>query len=260
MTAAALRTRDTNSPTAPVRPAAIPAPRSHASVVPLAPPKRLRQRVRRGETLYTAGDQFRVLYVVRVGVFKSFTLSDDGLMQVTGFSMSGDVIGLDGIDSGEHQSSVVALDDCEVFVVPFAQCERWTQESANAQRLMMRTLSREILRSQELMLLLGTMRAEQRLATFLLDVSDRYGRLGYSRTQFILRMTRQDIGSYLGLKLETVSRLLSRFQAEGILQVQGKSLALLDVAALWRISGLSPDRHWPCVESILDRDGELRAA
>ena len=258
MTAAtALRDCETISAPAPARRPA-PLERTTGSVVPLAHPKRLRQRVRRGETLYTAGDAFRVLYVVRVGVMKSFTLSDDGMMQVTGFAMSGDVVGLDGIDSGKQQSSVVALDDCEVFVVPFAQCERWSQESAHAQRLMMRILAREILRSQELMLLLGTMRAEQRLATFLLDLSERYGRLGYSRTQFILRMTRQDIGSYLGLKLETVSRLLSRFQQEGILQVQGKSLALLDVATLWRLSGLSPDHQWPSSDSILDRDGELR--
>src|SRR5581483_6911586 len=221
---------------------------------------RLRQKVRRGETLYAAGGAFRLLYVVRVGVMKSFTVSGDGLVQVTGFHFAGDVLGFDGIDSGTHQSSVVALDDCEVFVVPFAQCERWSAESPQAQRLMMRTLARELLRSQELMLLLGTMHAEQRVATFLLDISERYARLGYSRSEFILRMTRQDIGSYLGLKLETVSRIFSRFQAEGLLQVQGKSLAVLDFNALWRISGLSPDRRWPACDSILDRDGELRAA
>jgi CRP/FNR family transcriptional regulator len=230
------------------------------NVVPLKSPKRSRHRVRRGATLYGVGDSFHVLYVVRVGVLKSCTVSDDGLMQVTGFLMSGDVMGLDGIDTGFHQSQVVALEDAEVFMVPFAQCEQWSQESRHSQRLMMRTLAREIVRSQELMILLGTMRAEQRVATFLLDLSERYGRLGYSRSQFVLRMTRQDIGSYLGLKLETVSRALSRFQQDGFIQVQGRSIALLDFAALWRLSGLSPDRPRPAVDPILDREGELLCA
>ncbi len=219
-----------------------------------------RQRVRRGETLVGFGDTFRMVFVVRVGVFKSFTVSDDGMAQVTGFQMAGDMIGLDAIDTGRHQSSVVALEDSEVFALPFAQCERWSQESANAQRLMMRTLAREIVRSQELMIVLGSMRAEQRLASFLLDISDRYGRLGYSRARFLLRMTRQDIGSYLGLKLETISRLLSRFQQEGIIQVQGKSISLLDFGALCRISGVAPDRARPHADPIVDREGELLVA
>ncbi len=231
-----------------------------ANVVALNPPKRSRQRVRRGETLYGVGDPFRSLYVVRVGVLKSFTVSDDGLAQVTGFLMVGDVIGMDGIDTGCHQNEVVALEDAEVFVVPFSQCEQWSQESAHGQRLMMRTLAREIVRSQELMMVLGSLRAEQRLATFLLDISDRYGRLGYSRSEFVLRMTRNDIGSYLGLKLETVSRLLSRFQQEGFIQVQGKSIALLDFPALWQLSGLSPNRQRPAADPILDREGELLVA
>jgi CRP/FNR family transcriptional regulator len=242
--------------------AGVPAAKSAASaeVVQLHTAKRPRQRVRRGETLCGFGDAFRQLYVVRVGVFKSFTVSDDGMMQVTGFLMAGDVIGMDAIDTGHHQSSVVALEDAEVFPLPFSQCERWSQESAHAHRIMMRTLAREIVRSQELMMVLGSMRAEQRLATFLLDLSERYGRLGYSRARFLLRMTRQDIGSYLGLKLETISRLLSRFQQQGIIQVQGKSLALLDFPALWRMSGLSPDRQRPSCDPILDREGELMVA
>jgi CRP/FNR family transcriptional regulator len=233
---------------------------SGASVVPLHGGKRPRQRVRRGETLCGFGDPFRHIYVVRVGVLKSFTVADDGTAQVTGFLMAGDVVGLDAIDTGTHQSSVVALEDSEVFALPFAQCERWSQESAHGQRLMMRTLAREIVRSQELMLVLGSMRAEQRLATFLLDLSERYGRLGYSRARFLLRMTRNDIGSYLGLKLETISRLLSRFQQHGWVQVQGKSIALLDLDALRRLSGAFAERRQPATEPIVDRDGELLVA
>jgi CRP/FNR family transcriptional regulator len=174
--------------------------------------------------------------------------------------MAGDVIGLDGIDNGFHHGEVIALEDAEVFVLPFAQCEQWSLESAHGQRLFMRTLAHEIVRSQELMIMLGTMRAEQRVAIFLLDNSERYGRLGYSRSQFLLRMTRQDMGSYLGLKLETVSRVLSRFQQAGFIQVQGKAIALLDFRALRRLSGISPYRQRPAVKPIVDRDGELLVA
>jgi CRP/FNR family transcriptional regulator len=123
--------------------------------------------------------------------------------------------------------------------------------------MMLRTMAHEIVRSQDLMIMLGTMRAEQRVALFLLDLSQRYGRLGYSQTQFLLRMTRQEIGSYLGLKLETVSRILSHFQQEGYLQVQGRSISLLDLPALGQLSGLSPDRSRVAPESILDREGEF---
>jgi CRP/FNR family transcriptional regulator, anaerobic regulatory protein len=125
---------------------------------------------------------------------------------------------------------------------------------------MTRTLAREIVRGHELMIMLGTMRAEQKLATFLLDLSERYGRLGYSRSRFLIRMTRLEIGSYLGLKLETVSRLLSRFQREGLVQVQGKSIELIDFPSLWQMSGISPDRHKSAIGPILDRDAELAVA
>jgi CRP/FNR family transcriptional regulator len=239
----------------------VPAPAVHrigkASVVPISAPTRQRLRVRRGETLYVVGDHFKSLYVVRVGVLKSFTVSDDGLTQVTGFPMQGDVVGLDGIDTGLHQGEVVALEDCELYVLPFSQCERWTQQSAHGQRLMMRTMAHEIVRSQELMIMLGTMRAEQRVAIFLLDLSERYGHLGYARSQFVLRMTRNDIGSYLGLKLETVSRLLSHFQQQGLIQAQGKSISLLDFAGLWKASGLSPDNRPQPPAPLLDAQGEL---
>jgi CRP/FNR family transcriptional regulator len=256
--ATAMRSDRPECTLAPAASARLPATGATADVVPLHNGKRV--RVRRGDALCGFGDPFRTLFVVHVGVFKSFTMSDDGLMQVTGFPMAGDVIGMDAIDTGRHQSSTVALEDSEVFAVPFAQCERWTQSSAHAQRLMLRMLAREVARSQELMMMLGCMRAEQRLAAFLLDISERYNRLGYSRTRFLLRMTRQDIGSYLGLKLETISRLLSRFHQEGLIQVQGKSIALLDFDALCRLAGRSPDHARPLPEPIVDREGALLVA
>jgi len=202
-----------------------------------------RRRVRRGDTLYKMGDPCRVLYVVRLGVFKTFTVSEYGSTQVTGFQMTGDAIGLDGIATKFHQSVVVALEDAEVFVLPFAHCEEWS-EPAPEHRLMICTLAHEIVRTQRMMLLLGTTRADQRVVKFLLDLSERYGRLGYSRSQLLLRMTRQDIGDFLGLKLETVSRVLSRLQLDGFIRVQGKSIALLDLPGLSRASGTSAHSDW----------------
>ena len=212
-------------------------------VLPVDGSRCTRQRLRRGETLFGAGDVFHTLYVVHAGVLKSFTVSDDGLMQITGFQIPRDVVGLDGIGTGQHLSAAVALEDSEVFALPFAQCEQWAKESPHGQRVMMRTFAREITRSQEQMVVLGVMSAEQRVAAFLLDLSERYGRLGYSRSRFLLRMSRHDIGSYLGLKLETVSRVLSRLHREGLVQVQGRSIALLDLPALRRMVGVSGERR-----------------
>lgn len=231
-----------------------------SNVVPLNGVRCLRQRVRRGDALQWIGSAFTVLFVVRVGFFKSVSSSIGGLQQVTGFPMVNDVIGLDGIESGVHTREVMALDDAEVFVLPFAWCERWSHDSAYGQRLLMRTMALEILRSQELMLALGGAVAVQRVAMFLLDLSERYGRLGYSRCEFQLRMTRAELGSYLGLKLETVSRSLSHFQRKGAIQVQGKSIALLDFPFLRRASCISPDHRWLAVDPILDREGVLMFA
>jgi CRP/FNR family transcriptional regulator len=219
-----------------------------------------RQRLRRGETLVRAGDRFHMLYVIRRGVLKTFATSADGLIHVTGFPMTGEMVGLNGIGAGIHRNNVVALEDAELFALPFARVEHWAQQSGGAQALMMRTLAHEILRSQDLMFMLGAMRAEQRLALFLLDLSRRHQQLGLSRSRFILRMTRQDIGSHLGLQLETVSRSLSRLHCAGVVQVQGKSIALLDFPALWRASGTSPESQRAALDSIIDGDGCFRRA
>ena len=216
--------------------------------------------MRRGETLCSTGDSFRVLYVVHCGTFKSFVISLNGLIQVTGFQIAGDIVGLDGISTGLHQTDVVALEDTEVFVLPFLQCQQWSRESAFGQRHLMRTLAHEITRNRRHMLALGTTRAEQRMAIFLLDLSQRHERLGHSRFQLVLQMTRKDLGSYLGLTLETVSRQLSRLQRECIIQVQGKSLALLDFAAPRRLAGVSSDCSSMTVDSIVDQKGNFLVA
>jgi CRP/FNR family transcriptional regulator len=238
-----------------------PAVSVRADIVPLPHRACSVRHFDRGESLCSVGEAFRALFVVRSGNLKSYVVSRNGLVQVTGFQVAGDIVGLDGIDRSVYQSDVVALADAEAFVVPFVQCEQWSRESAYAQHLLMRTLARETYRSHQHMLALGTMRAEQRMAIFLLDLSQRYGRLGLSRSEFVLGMLRQDIGSYLGLTLETVSRLLSRMQRDGLLQVQGKAISLLDFPMLWRLAGTTPenDQHL-ALDPIVDREGNLATA
>jgi CRP/FNR family transcriptional regulator, anaerobic regulatory protein len=198
-----------------------------------------RVRLRKGDTLYRAGSSFAALYAIRSGSLKSVLLAEDGRDQVAGYHMPGEIVGLDGIGSDMHECQAIALEDSEVCALPFDRIEQVARDHAAFQHNVHRQLSREIARQRSLMLLLGTMRADQRLAAFLLDLSQRYQALGYSSSEFILRMTREEIGSYLGLKLETVSRLLSRMQHEGLIQVQGRVIKLLERVALKQLVGLS---------------------
>ena len=196
-----------------------------------------RVRLKKGEYLYRAGDSFTALFAIRTGSCKTTVLAEDGREQVAGYHMLGDVIGMDGIGTERHGCQAVALEDTECCVLPFDELGDLTRSVAPLQHNLYQALSREIGRSQDTMLLLGSMRAEERLAAFLLNLSQRYRERGYSSTEFVLRMTREEIGSYLGLKLETVSRLFSRFHQEGLIQVQGRSVKLLDIAALKQLLG-----------------------
>jgi CRP/FNR family transcriptional regulator len=191
-----------------------------------------RRRVRRHETLYRAGAPFQSLYAVRSGFFKSFVVTEDGREQVTGFQMPGEIIGLDGIEAEAHRLNVEALEDSMVCIIPFARLEQMAGRLPAFQRQFHRMMSREIVRDQGVMTLLGTMDAEQRVAAFLLSLSQRFAARGFAAAEFLLRMTREEIGSYLGLKLETVSRVFSRLQQSGLIEVQNKSVRLLDLAAL----------------------------
>lgn len=196
-----------------------------------------RVRLTKGESLYRAGARFWALYAIRLGSCKTTLLSDDGREQVAGYHMIGDVIGMDGIGSGQHGCDALALEDSECCVLPFDELEALGRRVAPLQRNLHRFLSREIARNQAVMLQLGSMSAEERLAALLINLSQRYSARGYSSTEFVLRMTRAEIGSYLGLKLETVSRLFSRFQQQGFIRVQGRSVKFLDLGALARLLG-----------------------
>jgi CRP/FNR family transcriptional regulator len=191
-----------------------------------------RRRVKRGETLYRAGDAFNSLYAVRTGFFKSNVILEDGRDQVTGFHMPGEILGMDGIGTEAHTCNAHALEDGEVCVIPFARLEEVSREVRNLQHQFHKVMSREIVRDQGVMMLLGTMRAEERLAAFLINLSQRFVARGYSPSEFHLRMTREEIGSYLGLKLETVSRIFSKFQDQGLIAVQQKHIRILNTEGL----------------------------
>jgi len=193
-----------------------------------------RRRLKRGEVLFQAGAEFGAVYAIRSGFFKSSLLDADGREQVTGFFMGGELLGMDGI-GGSHHGSAIALEDSEVCVLPYALIEEMSREIPALQRQLHAVLAREIARDHGVMMLLGSMRAEERLATFLLNLSRRFVRRGYSATEFHLRMTREEIGSYLGLKLETVSRLFSAFQKDGLIEVQQKYVRIRDIAGVERV-------------------------
>jgi len=191
-----------------------------------------RRRIKRGEHLYRAGAPFDSIYAIRSGFFKTDVLLEDGRDQVTGFQMAGELLGLDGISTEFHTCNAIALEDSEICSIPFSRLEGLSREIHNLQHHFHKVMSREIVRDHGVMMLLGTMRAEERLAAFLLNLSQRFTARGFSHAEFYLRMTREEIGSYLGLKLETVSRAFSRFQEEGYIAVQQKHIRILDVNGL----------------------------
>jgi len=197
----------------------------------------LRRTTKKGQSIYRAGDRFDALYAVRSGFFKSNVLLEDGRDQVTGFYMGGELIGMDGIGTEVHTCDAIALEDSEVCVIPFSRLEDLSREVQALQHHFHKVMSREIVRDHGVMMLLGSMRAEERLAAFLVNLSQRFTARGYSPSEFYLRMTREEIGSYLGLKLETVSRVFSRFQDDGLVSVQQKHIRILDTSGLKRMLG-----------------------
>jgi len=187
-----------------------------------------RRTVERGESLFRAGEVFQSLYAVRTGFFKTCVSSEDGRDQVTGFQMAGELLGLDGISTDTHTCDAVALEDSQVCIIPYSQLEGLSREFTELQHQFHKIMSREIVRDHGVMLLLGSMRAEERLAAFLLNLTQRLRARGFSASALVLRMTREEIGSYLGLKLETVSRTFSKFQDDGILEVKQRQIQILD--------------------------------
>ena len=195
----------------------------------------VRRKVKRGTTLFRNGETFTALYAIRTGFFKTSVTTEDGRDQVTGFQMAGEIIGLDGIVNEQHTCDAVALEDAEVCEMPFERIEELSREVNALQRHVHKIMSREIVREHGVMLLLGSMRAEERLAAFLLNLAQRLHARDFSPSELVLRMTREEIGSYLGLKLETISRTFSKFAEEAIIEVRHRHVHILDTHKLQNI-------------------------
>jgi len=193
------------------------------------------RKVARGETLYRAGDEFQSIYAIKAGAFKTVVTLRDGREQITGFQIAGEPLGMEGIHEGRHASDAVALEDSVLCIIPFRRLEHLCNDIPVMQRHVHRLMSGEIVRKSQLMTMLGSMRAEERVSAFLLNLSQRLRARRYADTEFKLRMSRSEIGSYLGMKLETVSRMLSRFQEEKLIDVRGKLIRILDAEGLQRI-------------------------
>ncbi|MBK6007221.1 helix-turn-helix domain-containing protein [Ramlibacter ginsenosidimutans] len=191
-----------------------------------------RRRAHLGEPLYEAGQAFGQLYAVGSGTFKSCVTLADGRQQVTGFHLPGELLGLDGVGTGTYASGAIALEDSEVCVIPYANLRDASSAGAEVQGAIARLMSREIVRAHSLMLMLGSMNAEERLAAFLLSFSSRMKARGFSPTEFHLRMSREEIGSFLGMKLETVSRTFSSLVQKRLLDVNKRHVRIVDLQQL----------------------------
>jgi CRP/FNR family transcriptional regulator, anaerobic regulatory protein len=190
------------------------------------------RKVRRGEALYRSGDRFDSLYAVRSGSLKTLIVNRDGREQITGLRLAGDALGLDGIATDVHAFSAVALEDSSICTLPYAALKNLCRESGTMQDRMHRLMGDQFNQEAAQMMVLGSLTAEERVAAFLLDVSSRNWQRGYSQAEFRLRVSREDMGSYLGITLETVSRILSRFQKRGLIDAQGKLIKIVDIEGL----------------------------
>ncbi len=189
--------------------------------------KRSRPLQKNGK-LFETGDKFTSLYAVRSGAFKAFNIDAAGEEHVVGFFLPGELIGLDAIDGGSHPTSAKALESSTLCEIPFKQIEALSTKIHNLQSYMYRLLSKEIRQDQQLHLLLSKKTAEEKIGTFLLNLSGRYQDRQLSATLFRLPMARTDIANFLGLAVETVSRVLTRLHAQQVLKVDGKEVEILD--------------------------------
>lgn len=195
--------------------------------------------LKRGGHLFNEGDPFTAIYVVRAGSLKSYSTTIDGQEQITGFHLPGELVGLEAIGSGVHPCSAKTLETSSVCEVPFSDLEELSQHLPSLQHQLLKLMSNEILEDQELMLLLGKKTAEARLAAYLLSISERFAQRGFSASEFYLSMSRNDIASYLGLAVETVSRMFTRFQDENLISAERKHIIINDRDRLRQLAGLS---------------------
>jgi CRP/FNR family transcriptional regulator len=214
----------------------LPAGLSAEEVLRFEDVSKTRRRIAKGEFLYEFDAPFVNLYAIRFGNFKTYRVNSQGALQITDFQMSGELLGLDAIHPGVHHCAAIALEDSEICEIPFSRLDEMFDTSPKLLRNFQKILSREITRAQRHMLLMRHMDAEQRLAAFLLDLSSRYAARGYSPIQFVLRMSREDISRYLGLSVESISRLLQRLKCLGVVKVNHRELTILDLDRLTKMA------------------------
>lgn len=195
--------------------------------------------IQKGEAIFKSGEPLKSLYAIRSGTIKSYTITEQGDEQITGFHLAGDVIGFDGIHAQQHQSFAQALETAMVCEIPFDVLDELSGSMPKLRQQIMRLMSNEIMIDQEMILLLSKKNAEERLAAFISNLANRFANRGFSPNEFRLTMTRGDIGNYLGLTVETISRLLGRFQKAGLIEVKGKYITILEHQALNQLAGNS---------------------
>ncbi len=196
-----------------------------------------RAPLKKGDYLFRTGDKFKSLFAIQYGSMKSYGLTIDGKEQVTGFHLTGEVLGMDAIDEDVHHCNAVALEKTEICELPFSALEHLQNEVPSLQHDLNCIMSREIRRDHHMLLMLGSTTVEQRMARFLLNLYERLQKRGAENNILNLSMTRQDIGNYLGVAFETVSRQLAHMQDEGILEIKNRNIHLLDVDRLEAIAG-----------------------
>lgn len=197
--------------------------------------------IQKSEELYAAGDELKCLYAIRSGTIKSYTITEQGDEQITGFHLAGDLVGFDAINHGNHPSFAQALETSMVCEIPFEILDDLSATMPALRHQIMRLMSNEICIDQDMILLLSKKNAEERLAAFIHNLSTRFGMRGFSPREFRLAMTRGDIGNYLGLTVETISRLLGRFQKANIISVKGKYISILNHEELAKLAGVKKD-------------------
>lgn len=197
-------------------------------------------RYKAGHRIHRIGQAFDTLYIVNSGFVKTIHIDEFGNEQVLSFPMKGDILGIDGIHKQHHASEAIALTDCDVILVPYKTFAALGRIHVELEQAMFSVMSREIVREQMMISMLSALSAEAKVARFLTNLGERFSQMGYSGRSFNLRMTRQEIGSYLGLTLETVSRTLSALNELGMISVEQREINLLDTAALKTLRRLPP--------------------
>jgi len=194
------------------------------------------QSINRNNLLFRMGEPLKSVYAIRSGSFKTYLTNPDGTEQIIGFSLPGELLGMDAISEDKHTCTTKALETSSVCEIPFERLESLAREIPNLQHQLLRLMSKEIQQDQNLMLLLAQMPAETRLASFLLGMSERLNKRGYAANEFNLSMSRGDIANLLGMAVETISRLLSHFQETGLLSVERKHITILKLDELRRLA------------------------